>query len=202
MRKAFVLLPIMVVIATLSQPGRASAAIITYQAVLNGANEGTPSLGTGFAIVTVDDIANLMHVQASFSGLTQPGSTGTIASHINCCTAVPGTGTAGVATTTPTFPNFPLGVFSGTYDNTFDLTMASSYNPAFVTANGNSVANAEATLLAGMAAGTTYLNIHTSLFPGGEIRGFLAPAAVPEPVSLSLLGVGLAGVAIRRRRRG
>jgi len=90
----------------------------------------------------------------------------------------------------------------GTYDNTFDLTMASSYNPAFVTANGNSVANAEATLLAGMAAGTTYLNIHTSLFPGGEIRGFLAPAAVPEPVSLSLLGVGLAGVAIRRRRRG
>jgi len=143
-----------------------------------------------------------MHVQASFSGLTQVGSTGTTASHIHCCTAIPGTGTAGVATTTPTFPNFPLGVFSGTYDNTFDLTMASSYNPAFVTANGNSVANAEATLLAGMAAGTTYLNIHTSLFPGGEIRGFLAPAAVPEPVSLSLLGVGLAGVAIRRRRRG
>jgi len=202
MRKAFLLLPIMLTIATFSQPGRASAAVITYQAVLNGANEGTNSLGTGFAVVTVNDVTNLMHVQASFSGLTQVGSTGTTASHIHCCTAIPGTGTAGVATTTPTFPNFPLGVFSGTYDNTFDLTMASSYNPAFVTANGNSVANAEATLLAGMAAGTTYLNIHTSLFPGGEIRGFLAPAAVPEPVSLSLLGVGLAGVAIRRRRRG
>jgi len=98
MRKAFVV-PIMLAAAALSLPGRASAAIITYQAVLNGAAEGTNSLGTGFALVTINDVTNMMHIQASFAGLTQTGSTGTTASHIHCCTAVPGTGAAGVATT-------------------------------------------------------------------------------------------------------
>ena len=62
---------------------------------------------------------------------------------------------------------------------TFDMTQASSYNPAFVTLNG-SFGAAEAALLAGLHAGTAYLNIHTSMFPGGEIRGFLGeiPTAV------------------------
>jgi len=47
-----------------------------------------------------------------------------------------------------------------------------------------------------MNDGKTYVNIHTT---GGGIRGFLAP--VPEPSTLSLLGVGLAGLAFRRRKR-
>jgi hypothetical protein len=48
-----------------------------------------------------------------------------------------------VATTLPTFAGFPLGVTSGTYINTLDLTLASSYNPAFVTANGGSMPHAK-----------------------------------------------------------
>jgi hypothetical protein len=43
-----------------------------------------------------------------------------------------------------------------------------------VTANGGTTAGAEAALLAGLEAGQAYLNIHTTMFPGGEIRGFLA----------------------------
>jgi hypothetical protein len=66
------------------------------------------------------------------------------ASHIHCCTAVPGTGTAAVATTTPTFAGFPLGVTGGTYDATLLMTAAGSYNPAFITANGGTPAAAVA----------------------------------------------------------
>lgn len=109
-----------------------------------------------------------------FSGLTG----NTTASHIHAATASPGAGTAGVATQTPTFSGFPLGVTSGTYFNTLDLTLASSFNPTFVTANGGIVANAEAALVAAMFAGESYLNIHSTVFAGGEIRGFLM--AVPD----------------------
>jgi hypothetical protein len=69
-----------------------------------------------------------------------------------------------------------------------------------VTENGGTPAGAEAALLAGLASGSAYLNIHTTLFPGGEIRGFLQPASVPEPATLTLVGLGL-GATIRRRRR-
>jgi hypothetical protein len=111
------------------------------------------------------------------------------------------TGTAGVATTTPTFPGFPAGVTFGTYSHVFDLTSASSWNPAFVTANGG-LAAAEIVFENGVAAGRSYFNIHTVNFPGGEIRGFLVPAAIPEPASMILLGTGLMSLAARYRRRG
>jgi CHRD domain len=182
------LLPLLA--AALVTTQAAFGSTIVYRANLNGATEEPPipTQGTGFATVTVDNIANTMAVDVTFSGLT----TGDTASHIHCCTTAPGFGNAGVATITPTFTGFPSGVTSGTYDHVFDLTSASSYNPAFVTAEGSLTA-AEAALLAGLASDEAYLNIHTSMNPGGEIRGFLVTS--PEPASLPLAVLTLGGLA-------
>jgi hypothetical protein len=174
----------------------ASAAPITFYTVLSGANESpaNSSAGSGFARVTFDDMAHTMRVEVNFSGLTGT----TTAAHIHCCTTIPYSGTAGVATTTPTFTGFPSGVTSGAYDMTFDMTQASSYNASFVTAQG-SIAAAETALFNGMIAGRDYLNVHSTFAPGGEIRGFLRP--VPEPFTVSMLALGLAGIGVIRRQR-
>jgi len=165
-----------------------------YTAALSGANENpaTPSAGTGSTTVTLDTTTHTLQVIVSFSGLTS----GTTASHIHCCVAP--NGNAGVATTTPTFAGFPLGVTSGSYNQTFDTLAASTWNPAFIAANGGTPASAEATLAAGLAAGQAYLNIHTTNFPGGEIRGFLLAASVTSAVvpTLSQWAIGLLGLLI------
>jgi hypothetical protein len=180
----------------IAAPTVVSADTITYDAVLNGASESpiVNSPGKGFAIVTINTAAQTIEVNVTFSGLTA-GNTSTL---IHCCTATPGAGNAGAASTVPTLLGFPSGDTAGSYDKVFDLTASSTYNPAFVTAQG-SVANAETALLAGLAEGEAYLNIHTTNFPGGEIRGFfpsVAAVGTPEPSSLGLFSIGLLAIAV------
>jgi hypothetical protein len=143
--------------------------VFVFTAALNASNQNPPlaSPGTGTTTVTWNTVTNQMTVDVTFSGLTTP----TTAAHIHCCITPPGN--TGVATAVPTFPGFPLGVTAGTYSRTFDMTDPASYNPGFVTAHGGTTAGAAAALLAGLQAGQAYLNIHTTMFPNGEIRGFL-----------------------------
>jgi hypothetical protein len=151
--------------------------------------------------VTIDSVANTMEVNITYSGLTS-NATG---AHIHCCLASPfASGNVGVATTTPAFPGFLLGsgTTSGSYDDVINMLLPTSYNQAagaFLALNGNDPATAEATLFNAIISGETYLNIHSTNFPGGEIRTFLV--FVPEPVTLSVFGAGLAGAVLLRRRR-
>jgi len=178
----------------------ASAAILTYDATLLGSSESpaSGSPGTGFAQVTIDPVAETMTVHVTFSGLI----TNATQSVIHCCTGVPGVGTAGVATPIPAFAGFPLGVTSGSYTSpVFDMTLPSSYNPAFITLEGGTP-QAFAALVAGLTADEAYLNIHTIGFPGGEIRGFLvAVPAVPEPSTWAMMILGFFGVGFIAYRR-
>lgn len=170
------------------------AAVFEFFGSLFGFNENPPnaSPGHGSAIVTYDSVAHSLNIDVMFADLVGV----TTAAHIHCCVDPPGN--VGVATQVPSFAGFPVGVTSGTYNNTFDLTLDSSWNATFLTNNGGA-AGAEAALFAGMLAERAYLNIHSNVFPGGEIRDFLT--IVPEPGTWILLSGGLLAFGLWSRRK-
>jgi len=204
MKRSLSVVPTLLVIAlaiatALMLPVPAAYAIpMTFGTILSGANEVPPvaSPGAGTAVVVLDPTAQTLQVITAFFGLTTPDT----AAHIHCCAPL-GTN-AGVATTVPAFPGFPLGVTQGTYlSPLFSLTDPLIYNPAFVTAQGG-LPQAEAALIAGIENDQTYFNIHTMANPGGEIRGQLEPlGSVPEPTTLLLLGTTLTGLGFANRWR-
>lgn len=164
----------------------ALAVMTVYTATLTGSAEATPNSSTaiGLGIVTFDDAVPLsptMKVSLQYFGLTGGTVTG---AHIHCCTATAGSGTSGVVqdfmgSGFPTLPSY------GNFDFTFTLVPATF-----------------ATLTSGAAGGKAYLNIHNATFGGGEIRGFLNAAPVPEPGTYGLMAAGLLAIgAFARRRR-
>jgi CHRD domain len=187
-------------------PAAAAAALIAaalpaaahetvYAAPLLGSSEvpAVTTTGTGWSVITIDFDLLTMRVQASFSNLI--GNTS--AAHIHCC-VLPGSN-VGVASQTPSFSGFPLGVQSGNYDVTFNMAVASSYNAAFITNNGGTVGTAFNALVAGLDGGRAYFNLHSTSFPGGEIRGLLTP--VPEVSTYAMMLAGIAALGTFKRLR-
>ncbi len=169
----------------------AYATSFTIHTTLLGLNEVPPnaSPATGSADITV--LGDVLTVDESWSGLIGGNPA---AAHIHCC--APAGTNVGVAVG---FPSFPAAT-SGTYLHVFNMLDPTIYTSAFLSGlGGGTAAGAEAALINGMLAGNAYVNIHNSVYPGGEIRGQLGP--VPEPATIFLLGSGLIGAGIRRYRR-
>lgn len=148
----------------------AGAAVLVIPVSLDGAQAGVASPGLGSAQLTLDDVAGTLNVDLSYSGLTTP----TTNAHIHCC-AVPGS-SAGVII--PFVPPFVTGLTSGTFINTFNLTVLQ---------------------VSQVESGLSYINIHTTAFPGGEIRGQI-PASVPEPATVLLIGASVLGLTLVRKK--
>ncbi|MGH2668413.1 MAG: CHRD domain-containing protein [bacterium] len=175
-------------------PSLSNATTFIYTAALGP--EVVGATGSGLVQIDWDDAAHTMRVQSTFSGL----SGFTTQAHIHAPTLTPGTGTAGVATQLPSFTLFPLAVQAGSFDQTLDLTLLTTYNPQYVTDNGGTAAGAEASLKLALDEVRAYFNIHPTTFSSGEIRGF--PVLVPEPGTGALVGLGIAGIGLAARRRG
>lgn len=189
MRRIAVLLAIAVAFAI---PG--IGGILAWDSVLSGSNEIPPAAtsGSGYGRVIYDDTSNILSLYVEWQNLTGPG----LQAHIHCCVATP-PGNVGIAldlwlTSDPARPA------TGVYVGEFDLDLVNPFRAAFTTANGGTTAGALQALINAMnAENRAYYNIHTSQFPGGEIRGNLEPAPEPSTVVAVLGGLGL--LFLRRR---
>ena len=184
----------------------ASAAVIALIANMDGAQEvpqvGPPGStqadlgGTGSASLLFDDVTNVLSWVISYSLNTGPSTVAHFhGRRLSAQTAGPGISSP-TQLNIPGIPTTAAGTVSGTFDFDVDAFLGlPSEQP------GQPGALTRAERIDDLLAGLWYINIHTSVFPSGEIRGQIL--RVPEPGTLVLFGIGslgLVGFAVRRRR--
>ena len=89
---------------------------------------------------------------------------------------------------------------SGTYSYNIDLSMASSWDPTFLSSNGGTPASALTALLNGLNVDHVGAVKDWTSASNGAV-GRLVAAPVPEPSTYAMLALGLGLVALRRRKQ-
>lgn len=148
----------------------------------SGAKVRGESPGTAIPTIIIDDVAMTMSPGTPFSGLLATE----VAAHPHCCAG--DDPLSGAAAAAMPLNDVPFGSTAGTYTHGYTLADASAYSASFLSAHGGT-------------ANELSLNIHTPNYPGGEIRGVLAAAPVPEPAAWLMLGAALAGLGMCARRK-
>jgi hypothetical protein len=136
----------------------ASGGAITYAAELRPGNEIPPPNSTAFgsAFVTFDPINNTIAFETNTSGIANPSM-----AHIH-------RGAAGV--------NGPVIINFATNASQIAGGRASGAGPISVFQSQNILASDLTALANATTAAGYYVNVHSSLAPGGEVRGQLVPA--------------------------
>lgn len=143
---------------TLLLSAQAHAQTVVYTATLSGSNEAPPVAATGaggIATITINLTAQTLDWVVDIFNLPS----GVTASHIHAG----GSGVGG-----PVVVNFPVPTGAS---NDFRLT--GTARPADVVARQPQGVNTWDDLIQAIATGHAYVNVHSQVNPGGEIRGQL-----------------------------
>ena len=190
----------------------AGAALIAYTGTLTASQVvdggGSTSSAIGSAVVTLDDTLFTVTTDLTWSGLSGPADR----SHLHFApigisrsVADPNEYFFHEVLDDParTVLNCNLDFTdcvppTGSSTDVLQLAVDDGYGAGF--ALGFST-DSFADLVLALNRGDIYVDMHTGLYPSGEIRGQLVPVAVPEPSTFALAMLGLIFIALRRRFR-
>lgn len=159
---------IVLFVTTFATMGRAQVTVL--RASLDGGQEVPPSgsLASGELAMSIDQSTNLFNLAVFVKGIALTDLTG---SHIHLA---------------PAGVNGPIIV---------DLDASQWFESGGAIGRTILEGSFPAANVAALLSEGTYINVHTTQFPGGEIRGQI----VPEPSTVALLFSGLGVLALRRR---